>query len=222
SGGGPGRRCPGASNRASQSFRWPGRDPGSRRCSAAGGMVIRGHRRRSVPQSTQSSHAMKRAVRSLNMPGMRPITVDAAPSTRVQGLCRIIRMPSPTLVDRRARGAVAALFLTNGALLANLLPRYPEIKAELAMANSTYGLALAAFPAGAILAGLGAGGLVRRYGSAPSAVAGTVLTAIGLLAAASAPVTAAFAGALLLAGAADAITDVAQNAHGLRVQRRYG
>lgn len=131
-------------------------------------------------------------------------------------------MPSPTLVDRRARGAVAALFLTNGALLANLLPRYPEIKAELGLANSTYGLALAAFPAGAILAGLGAGELVRRFGSAPTAVVGTVLTALGLLTAASAPVTAALAVALLLAGAADAITDVAQNAHGLRVQRRYG
>ena len=80
---------------------------------------------------------------------------------------------------RHARGAVAALFLTNGALLANLLPRYPEIKAELGLANSTYGLVLAAFPAGAILAGLGAGALIRRFGSAPVAVGGTILTALG-------------------------------------------
>ncbi|PRC52163.1 MFS transporter, partial [Mycobacterium sp. ITM-2017-0098] len=35
--------------------------------------------------------------------------------------------------NRRARIAVAALFLTNGALFANLLPRLPEIKADLAM-----------------------------------------------------------------------------------------
>ncbi|WP_193103789.1 MFS transporter [Brachybacterium sp. FME24] len=128
--------------------------------------------------------------------------------------------PSPTL--RRARGAVAALFLTNGALLANLLPRYPEIKAELGLANSTYGLVLAAFPAGAILAGLGAGALIRRLGSAPLAVAGTFLTAFGLFAASWAPAAAALALALLLAGACDALTDVAQNAHGLRVQRHYG
>lgn len=123
---------------------------------------------------------------------------------------------------RRARGAVAAMFLTNGALIANILPRYPEIKGELGLANSTYGLVLAAFPAGAILAGLGAGALIRRFGSAPLAVVGTILTALGLIAASWAPVAAALALALLVAGACDAITDVAQNAHGLRVQRRYG
>ncbi|MGP9843749.1 MFS transporter [Brachybacterium sp. 107] len=131
-------------------------------------------------------------------------------------------MPSPLPEVRRARGAVAAMFLTNGALLANLLPRYPEIKGELGLANSTYGLVLAAFPAGAILAGLGAGALIRRFGSAPLAVAGTILTALGLFAASWAPVAGVLALALLVAGACDAITDVAQNAHGLRVQRRYG
>lgn len=126
---------------------------------------------------------------------------------------------SPEL--RHARGAVAALFLTNGALLANLLPRYPEIKAELGLANSTYGLVLAAFPAGAILAGLGAGALIRRFGSAPVAVGGTILTALGLLGAAWSPAAVVLALSLLMAGACDAITDVAQNAHGLRVQREY-
>lgn len=90
----------------------------------------------------------------------------------------------PAAPLRRARVAVAALFLTNGALLANLLPRYPEIKAALGLANSTYGLALAAFPAGAILAGLAAAGLIRRLGSARLAVLGTALTALGLLLAA--------------------------------------
>ncbi|NEE27302.1 MFS transporter, partial [Streptomyces sp. SID7982] len=34
----------------------------------------------------------------------------------------------PTVADRRARVAVAVLFFTNGALFANLLPRYPQIK----------------------------------------------------------------------------------------------
>lgn len=123
---------------------------------------------------------------------------------------------------RRARGAVAAMFLTNGALLANLLPRYPEIKAALGLDNATYGLVLACFPAGAIVAGLGAGAAIRRLGSARAAVIGTALTALGLLLAAWAPVAGVLALALLLAGACDAITDVAQNAHGLRVQRRYG
>src|SRR5699024_5120641 len=99
---------------------------------------------------------------------------------------------------------------------------YPEIKAELGLANSTYGLVLAAFPAGAILAGLGSATLIRRFGSAPVAVATTMLTAAGLLGAGWAPTALLLAPVLLLAGAADAVTDVAQNAHGLRVQRAYG
>ncbi|GAB7051203.1 MFS transporter [Catenuloplanes indicus] len=126
------------------------------------------------------------------------------------------------VVDRRARIAVAALFFTNGALFANLIPRYPEIKAELGIGNALYGLSVAAFPTGAIVAGLAAGLLVRRFGSATVAAAGTLLTAAGVLAAGLAPSVAVFAGVLFLAGAMDAITDVAQNAHGLRVQRRYG
>lgn len=129
---------------------------------------------------------------------------------------------SPPTEVRRARWAVAALFLTNGALLANILPRYPEIKAELGLANSTYGLAIAAFPTGAILAGLAAAPAIRRLGSARAAVLGTVLTSIGLLSASFAPSAILFALALLAAGAFDAITDVAQNSHGLRVQRAYG
>ena len=35
-------------------------------------------------------------------------------------------VPAPEL--RRARAATATLFAVNGALFANLLPRYPEIK----------------------------------------------------------------------------------------------
>ncbi|GAA2634030.1 MFS transporter [Paractinoplanes durhamensis] len=128
----------------------------------------------------------------------------------------------PGLVERRARVAVAALFFTNGALLANLIPRYPQIKADLGLSNAAYGLSVAAFPTGAIVAGLAAGVLVRRFGSASVAVAGTFLTAAGVLLAGVAPAVAVFAAVLFLAGAMDAITDVAQNAHGLRVQRRYG
>lgn len=128
----------------------------------------------------------------------------------------------PDTRDRRARAAVAALFLTNGALFANLIPRYPQIKADLGLGESAYGLALAAFPTGAIAAGLAAGVLVRRLGSARLAVLGTILTGVCVLAAASAPTLWGFAVALFLAGAMDALTDVAQNAHGLRVQRRYG
>lgn len=129
---------------------------------------------------------------------------------------------SPTRADRRARGAVAALFLTNGALFANILPRYPEIKEQLGLDNTLYGLAVASFPVGAIVAGLAAAALIRRFGSAKIAVFGTILTSLGVLAAGLAPSVLLFALGLFIGGAMDAITDVAQNAHGLRVQRGYG
>lgn len=133
-----------------------------------------------------------------------------------------IRRVAPERAARRARLAVSALFLTNGALFANILPRYPEIKSALGLDNVGYGLAIAAYPAGAIAAGLLAAVLIRRLGSARVAVFGTIGVGLGLLAAALAPTGILFALALLLGGAFDAITDVAQNAHGLRVQRRYG
>ncbi|WP_269936986.1 MFS transporter [Arthrobacter sp. HY1533] len=123
---------------------------------------------------------------------------------------------------RRARVAVAALFLTNGALFANLLPRFPEIKAMLGLDNAGFGLAAAAFPLGAMLAGLAAGALIRRFGSARVAVAGTVLTALALACAGMAPTGLLFAAGLGVAGAMDAITDVGQNSHGLRVQKLFG
>lgn len=123
---------------------------------------------------------------------------------------------------RRARIAVSALFFTNGALTANLLPRYPEIKDRLALDPAAYGVAVASFPAGAIIAGLAAGVLIRRFGSGRMAVAGTLCMSLAVLAAGIAPSVWWFAGFLLVGGALDAITDVAQNAHGLRVQRHVG
>ena len=132
----------------------------------------------------------------------------------------IVHMMLPS--DRHARLAVAALFFTNGALFANLIPRYPQIKADLELGNAAYGLAVAAFPTGAIVAGMAAGIVIRRFGSARVAVAGKLVTILGVLAAGLAPSVLVLAAALFLAGAMDAITDVAQNAHGLRVQRRYG
>src|ERR1700737_5551798 len=76
--------------------------------------------------------------------------------------------------DRRARLAVAALFLTNGALFANLLPRYPEIKVDLGLSNSVYGVAVASFSAGALLTGPLAASLIRRFRSSRGAVWGAV------------------------------------------------
>lgn len=124
--------------------------------------------------------------------------------------------------NRRARIAVAALFLTNGALFANLLPRYPEIKADLAMSNAAYGAAVASFSAGALLAGPTAAALIRRFQSSRVALATTVALAVLIVVAGSAGTPLLFAVALFAAGACDAVTDVAQNVNGLRLQRNYG
>lgn len=129
-------------------------------------------------------------------------------------------MTSRTLGN--ARLAVSLLFFTNGALFANLVPRYPEVKAALGLGNTVYGLVVAAFSAGALVAGLAAATLIRRFSSAAVAVGGTLVTAACLVLAGVAPSAAVFASALFLAGAADALTDVGQNAHGLRVQRHMG
>ena len=76
---------------------------------------------------------------------------------------------------RRARIAVSAFFLTNGALYANLLPRLPEVKDAFGLTNTLYGLLVVAFPLGAILVGALPARAVRRSGSARVAALGTVL-----------------------------------------------
>ena len=124
--------------------------------------------------------------------------------------------------ERRARIATAALFLTNGAIFANVLPRYPEIKADLHLSTAVYGAAIAAFSGGALVAGLAAATLIRRYRSSRVAVVGTIGIAVFVVVAGLATTPLVLAAALFVAGASDSITDVAQNAHGLRVQRNYG
>src|SRR5690606_22904364 len=70
--------------------------------------------------------------------------------------------------------------------------------------------------------GLLAGMLIRRFTSRLTAVATTIAMASAGIAAAAAPSWVAFAAALFIMGAFDSITDVAQNSHGLRLQRAAG
>ena len=145
----------------------------------------------------------------------QPPTQSPAPAPRPS------RAPRPPVEIRRARFAVAILFFTNGAIFANLLPRYPEVMASLDLSNASFGLAVAAGPLGALIAGLSAGSLVRRFRSSRVAVVATILLAVGIVLAGAGLSWAALAAGLFLAGAMDSITDVAQNSHGLRVQRLY-
>ncbi|ARQ67925.1 MFS transporter [Streptomyces marincola] len=122
----------------------------------------------------------------------------------------------------RARVAVAALFFINGFLFANVVPRYPDIKADLDLSNTALGTAIAAMPLGALCVGLLASPLIKRFGSARSAVATMALAGVNLVFIGVSPGFVLLCVALFLAGGLDAITDVSMNAHGMRVQRLYG
>ncbi len=123
---------------------------------------------------------------------------------------------------RRARVAVSALFLVNGAILANVLPRLPALKAQLELSNTALGTAIAAMPVGGLLAGAVAGLLIVRYSSRRVSVVGGVLLSVMLALIGLAPGWLALAGSFLVLGMVDAVMDSAMNAHGIAVQRSYG
>ena len=103
----------------------------------------------------------------------------------------------------RARIAVSLLFLTNGAIFSNLLPRLPEIKDTFELSNAMYGFALIAFPIGGVVAGPLPAPILRRFGTARVAVVGTVLLATAVFVAGSVPLVAVFWVGLLIAGMLD-------------------
>lgn len=122
---------------------------------------------------------------------------------------------------KRARMGVSLIFFTNGIVLGGFAPRVPEIRDSLELSYGGLGAAVAMWPIGALLLGLGAAALIRRFRSARVAVLGMTLSGIALLGVALAPSVLWFGAALFIVGATDAWVDVAQNSHGLRVQRRY-
>lgn len=130
---------------------------------------------------------------------------------------------------RRARLGAALLFLVNGAVFANLLPRLPQIKDAFELSNSVYGFVVIAFPLGSLLAGTAPAPIMRRWGSGRTAVMGSVAIALMILLAGVSGgigggllVLLAYILPLMLAGMLDAITDTAQNAQALDVQRAMG
>ena len=127
---------------------------------------------------------------------------------------------SPVLI--RARAGVCLVFLANGLGFANLVPRFPEIVAGLGLSKSAFGQAVAAASVGALVSGLAASWLISRLTSAKVASLGMLVVALALLGAGLARSWLVLAVCLLVVGGTDSIVDVAQNAHGLRVQRRWG
>jgi MFS family permease len=128
----------------------------------------------------------------------------------------------PSAQARRARGASAALFFANGALFANVVPRFPDVKDGLLLSNTSFGTAIAGYGLGALVVGLLAGYLVGRWGSARIAPLSTIGISVNLVLLAVAPTWLVLAVVLFAAGSLDAVADVANNAHGLRVERSHG
>lgn len=122
---------------------------------------------------------------------------------------------------RRARGAVAALFLSNAVVLGSVVPWYPAIKAELDLSNTALGLAIAMGPLAAISIGATAGPLIGRLGSGRTATLTALLQLVALPVIGLAGAWPVLALGMVVLGGTDTITDAAMNAHGMRIQRRY-
>lgn len=122
----------------------------------------------------------------------------------------------------RARVAVSVLFAVNAFGLSAWLPRLAELQSDLGLDAAQIGLVLAAGAAGGLLVGPLGGYLIAHSSSARVAVWCFVLMAPVLPAIGLAGSGWLLAAALLWLGALDAVMDGAMNAHGLRVQQRYG
>jgi len=131
-------------------------------------------------------------------------------------------VPGPAAPTARARVGISLFFFTNGAVWANILPRYPELKDAFDLSNAGFGVMVAAFPLGSIAASAVPARLIRRFGAQAVALGGTLVLGLLVALAGFAPHVALFAAALALAGFSDAVVDAAQNVHGLRVEDAHG
>src|SRR5687767_10282957 len=128
-------------------------------------------------------------------------------------------MPSPA--DRRARIAITAVFFITGATMAAWATRVPAIQDRLDLSPAALGLAILGLEAGAVI-GLPAGGaLVTRVGSRTGLAIGFALYPTALVAVAFAPGLVWLAAALGVMAAANSVVDVAMNAQGVEIERRY-
>jgi Major Facilitator Superfamily len=123
--------------------------------------------------------------------------------------------------SRAPRLAVTSLFLAHGLLFGTWVARIPAVQDQLELGEGELGVALLFITLGAILAMPVAGWIVAREGSRATARQTVVVFAVLLPVLALAPNLVLLALALLLFGAAAGALDIAMNAHGIEVERRY-
>lgn len=117
---------------------------------------------------------------------------------------------------------MANLFAVNAVVLGSIVPWLPTIKDDLGLSNTALGTAVAVGPVAGIVLGAGAGIVIARLGSARAASTSAVVQLAALPIIAIAPSWWVLALGMLVMGGVDTVTDAGMNAHGLRVQRRYG
>ncbi len=123
---------------------------------------------------------------------------------------------------RRARWAVAAVFLIHGSVTGNFATRIPWIQDHTALSPGQLGLALA-FPAiGASLAMPLAGRISHRFGARAALRGLLALWTLSLVLPALSPGLYTLCPALLVYGAASGTADVAMNALGVETEDRLG
>jgi MFS family permease len=123
--------------------------------------------------------------------------------------------------DRRARTATALVFFLTGLVGGTWAARIPAVQDRLDLSPGELGVALLGLEGGAVL-GLPLGGaLVARLGSRWSLRLGFAVWPAGLVAVAIVPSLASLAAALAVMAAANSVVDVAMNAQGVELERRY-
>ncbi|ARH90220.1 MFS transporter [Streptomyces sp. MOE7] len=134
----------------------------------------------------------------------------------------VIPTPLPRGGLRRARWAVAAVFLIHGSVTGNFATRIPWIQDHTALSPGQLGLALA-FPAiGASLAMPLAGRIGHRFGARAALRGLLALWTLSLILPALSPGLYTLCPALLVYGAASGTADVAMNALGVETEDRLG
>src|SRR3954451_5282680 len=117
--------------------------------------------------------------------------------------------------------ATLVVFFVTGGVFASWGARIPAVQDQLGLSPGQLALAILGIEGGAV-AGLPLGGaLTARAGSRTSVRLALPFYAVGMVAVAYAPALAVLAGALALTAAANSVLDVAMNAQGIELERRY-
>ncbi|WP_345816106.1 MFS transporter [Paraburkholderia sp. PREW-6R] len=121
----------------------------------------------------------------------------------------------------KERVATLGVFLANGFGIGAWAVEVPRIKENLALGDTSLGLALFAFALGAIVAMPLAGQLAPRFGSGRSTALLGVIFVIMLPMPAYAPNLATLCAALLVLGAANGALDVSMNGHASTIETQW-